>query len=122
MILLWRKLHSALKSLMEPLNQTKTWSEERGMYRIHSMCSIHTATGRITMYDPNLQTMRKDFSLDLEGTNDLIVISQKVFVFCKTVWPTGVTGVVFPTPGSPICMYSCIKYCPLPSILSDNQL
>ena len=67
LILLWRKLHSALKTLIQPLDNCKVWCEERSMYRIYSTCSIHTATGRITMHEPNLQTIRKDFSLELEG-------------------------------------------------------
>lgn len=71
MIIAWRKLRITLKNLIEPLDDTKTWCEERQMYRIHCLCSIHTATGRITMYDPNLQTMTKDFSLVLEGMSAL---------------------------------------------------
>lgn len=67
MIIAWRKLKSALQTLMEPLNASKVWCEQRRMYRIRCSCSVHTATGRITMLDPNLQTMRKDFDIALPG-------------------------------------------------------
>ncbi|KAF6035462.1 POLQ [Bugula neritina] len=82
LILLWRKLHSALKCLVQPLDKSKVWSEERSMYRIYSTCSIQTATGRITMHEPNLQTIRKDIALKVDGLSELsdsVVSLRNVF-------------------------------------------
>ncbi|XP_064085810.1 DNA polymerase theta-like [Macrobrachium nipponense] len=42
------------------------------MDRIHPRIHMHTATGRVTMHDPNLQTVPRDFNIqrEIKGTSD----------------------------------------------------
>ncbi|CAE1304794.1 POLQ [Acanthosepion pharaonis] len=35
------------------------------MHRIFGLCQLHTATGRISMFDPNLQNIPKDFNINI---------------------------------------------------------
>ena len=65
------------------------------MYRIYSTCSIHTATGRITMHEPNLQTIRKDFSLELEGKHTVIIHVDDSSFKCVLIMWTAERSLVF---------------------------
>ena len=79
---MWRKLSNALKTLVHPLNKSKIWCEQKNMYRIYSSCSIQTSTGRITMYEPNLQAVPKDISLQLAGESHYNIYIYSILI-CK---------------------------------------
>lgn len=58
LIIQWRKLNSTLTKMIYPLIR----SVENG--RIHGCCVTHSSTGRISMHEPNLQSIPKDFEIE----------------------------------------------------------
>lgn len=70
LILHYRKLSSTQsKTLIPLLNSIK------GKTRIHGNCITRTATGRVTMHEPNLQNIPKDF----ETIKNLIISVRMAF-------------------------------------------
>eukprot|EP00106_Octopus_bimaculoides_P021111 XP_014788553.1 PREDICTED: DNA polymerase theta-like [Octopus bimaculoides] len=61
----WRQITNSLTKVVFPLLKAKVHLAKMNMYRIFSICQLHTATGRISMFDPNLQNIPKDFQIDL---------------------------------------------------------
>ncbi|KAG5899170.1 hypothetical protein JTB14_029004 [Gonioctena quinquepunctata] len=69
MILQWRKINSTLTKMIYPLIRiTKNDC-------IHGCYVTHTSTGRITMHEPNLQNLTKDFIVPNPFTKDNVNIS-----------------------------------------------
>lgn len=67
LILEWRRISGALTKQVFSLQKEKVWSAQLEMYRIHGECQLHTATGRVSMMEPNLQSVPKDFDITLPG-------------------------------------------------------
>lgn len=57
LVLLWRKINFTLTTAIYPLIRA---SEENRLYGCYVS---HTATGRITMHEPNIQMVTKDFTI-----------------------------------------------------------
>lgn len=68
LLLEWRRISSALTKVVFPLQKEKVYCSRVSMYRIFGESSFHTATGRVTMCEPNLQNIPKDFEIQLPGT------------------------------------------------------
>ncbi|XP_041351343.1 DNA polymerase theta-like [Gigantopelta aegis] len=64
-ILEWRRITNALTKHVFPLQKEKMFCPKLDMYRIFSECQFHTATGRVSMSEPNLQNVPKDFQITL---------------------------------------------------------
>ncbi|XP_076467231.1 DNA polymerase theta-like [Babylonia areolata] len=62
-VLEWRRISSALTKHVYPLMKGKVYSEALGMHRIFSECQTHTATGRVSLMEPNLQNIPRDFDI-----------------------------------------------------------
>ena len=67
LLLEWRRLTAALTKVICPLVKEKVYCPHLDMDRIHSLCQTHTATGRVSMAEPNLQNIPKDFEIDVPG-------------------------------------------------------
>lgn len=67
LLLEWRRISSALTKVVFPLQKEKVYCSRVSMYRIFGESSFHTATGRVTMCEPNLQNIPKDFEIQLPG-------------------------------------------------------
>ena len=67
LILEWRRISSALSKVVFPLQEEKQLHPGLDMYRIYGWCQTHTATGRVTMSEPNLQNIPKDFDVQMPG-------------------------------------------------------
>jgi len=64
-ILEWRRLTAALTKVVFPLQRGATCCKRLGMDRMHSIVDTFTATGRVTMHEPNLQNVPKDFVIEI---------------------------------------------------------
>ena len=68
LILEWRRISNALSKVVFPLQKEKQLHPALDMYRIYGWCQTHTATGRVTMSEPNLQNIPKDFDVQMPGS------------------------------------------------------
>lgn len=74
LILQWRKINSTLTKMIYPLIRVIKDG------RIYGCYVTHTSTGRITMHEPNLQNLVKDFEIIDPMTNEKLTIScRKAF-------------------------------------------
>jgi hypothetical protein len=76
-LLEWRRLTAALTKVVFPLQKAKIRCDRLSMDRIHSAVDTFTATGRVTMHEPNLQNIPKDFDIDIEVTAPIATPRQK---------------------------------------------
>ncbi|XP_063592844.1 DNA polymerase theta-like [Penaeus indicus] len=64
-ILEWRRISSSLTKILFPLQQERVYNPSLTMDRIHTSTHTFTATGRVTMHEPNLQNVPKDFNIQV---------------------------------------------------------
>ena len=62
-VLEWRRISSTLTKMVFPLFKEAVSHDTIGSVRIHPQVHIHTATGRVSVSDPNLQMVPKEFDL-----------------------------------------------------------
>jgi DNA polymerase I-like protein with 3'-5' exonuclease and polymerase domains len=62
-VLEWRRISSTLTKMVFPLFKEAVSHNDIGSVRIHPQVHIHTATGRVSLSDPNLQMVPKEFDL-----------------------------------------------------------
>ena len=62
-VLEWRRISSTLTKMVFPLFKEAVSHNAIGSVRIHPKVHIHTATGRVSLSDPNLQMVPKEFDL-----------------------------------------------------------
>lgn len=65
LIIEWRRINSALTKVVFPLQKEKCLNPRLKMSRIYSVSQTHTATGRVSFAEPNLQNVPKDFDIVL---------------------------------------------------------
>lgn len=74
LIVQWRKINSTLTKMIYPLIRLIEND------RIYGCYVTHTSTGRITMHEPNLQNLAKDFEIVNPVTKEKLMIScRKAF-------------------------------------------
>uniref|UniRef100_A0A8C1QZ25 DNA polymerase theta n=1 Tax=Cyprinus carpio TaxID=7962 RepID=A0A8C1QZ25_CYPCA len=64
-ILEWRRITNALTKVVFPLQREKKWHSLLKMDRIHPVSQSHTATGRVSFTEPNIQNVPKDFEIQM---------------------------------------------------------
>ncbi|XP_071543746.1 DNA polymerase theta-like [Panulirus ornatus] len=79
LILQWRKINSSLTKVVYPLQQARVCCSRLSMDRIHTLTHNFTATGRVTMHEPNLQNIPKDFNIQVavDNTKDCKSMSRR---------------------------------------------
>ncbi|KAM9225840.1 DNA polymerase theta [Dugong dugon] len=65
LILEWRRISNAITKVVFPLQRELRLNPFLGMERIYPVSQSHTATGRITFTDPNIQNVPKDFEIKM---------------------------------------------------------
>jgi len=79
-ILEFRKISSTLSKSVFPLQREREFNQRTKMERIHGFVQVHTATGRVTMSEPNLQNIPKDYDIQLPGTHSYQVFSLSRYI------------------------------------------
>ncbi|XP_049575679.1 DNA polymerase theta isoform X1 [Syngnathus scovelli] len=64
-ILEWRRITNALTKVVFPLQREKQYHTTLAMDRIYPVAQTHTATGRVSFKEPNIQNVPKDFDIDM---------------------------------------------------------
>ncbi|XP_036445013.1 DNA polymerase theta [Colossoma macropomum] len=64
-ILEWRRITNAMTKVVFPLQREKTWHPKLRMDRIYPVSQSHTATGRVSFTEPNIQNVPKDFEIQM---------------------------------------------------------
>ncbi|CAK7310139.1 DNA polymerase theta [Vulpes lagopus] len=65
LILEWRRITNAITKVVFPLQREKRLNPFLGMERIYPVSQSHTATGRITFMEPNIQNVPRDFEIKM---------------------------------------------------------
>ncbi|KAM6290845.1 DNA polymerase theta isoform 1-T2 [Porphyrio hochstetteri] len=65
LILEWRRINNAITKVVFPLQREKRLNSALGMERIHPVSQTHTATGRVTFTEPNIQNVPRDFEIEM---------------------------------------------------------
>ncbi|XP_045358148.1 DNA polymerase theta isoform X1 [Leopardus geoffroyi] len=65
LILEWRRITNAITKVVFPLQREKRLNPFLGMERIYPVSQSHTATGRITFTEPNIQNVPRDFEIEM---------------------------------------------------------
>ncbi|XP_074187350.1 DNA polymerase theta isoform X2 [Rhinolophus sinicus] len=65
LILEWRRITNAITKVIFPLQREKRLNPFLGMERIYPVSQSHTATGRITFTEPNIQNVPRDFEIKM---------------------------------------------------------
>nr|XP_053647287.1 DNA polymerase theta-like [Cherax quadricarinatus] len=74
----WRKINSSLNKVVFPLQEARVHCSRLSMDRIHPLTHTFTATGRVTMHEPNLQNIPKDFNIQVTSDKARSGISTSV--------------------------------------------
>uniref|UniRef100_A0A669C8B8 DNA polymerase theta n=1 Tax=Oreochromis niloticus TaxID=8128 RepID=A0A669C8B8_ORENI len=64
-ILEWRRITNALTKVVFPLQREKRYHPTLEMDRIYPIAQTHTATGRVSFTEPNIQNVPKDFEIHM---------------------------------------------------------
>ncbi|XP_056266313.1 DNA polymerase theta isoform X3 [Pseudoliparis swirei] len=64
-ILEWRRITNALTKVVFPLQREKRYHTTLAMDRIYPIAQTHTATGRVSFTEPNVQNVPKDFEISM---------------------------------------------------------
>ncbi|XP_068178776.1 DNA polymerase theta [Antennarius striatus] len=67
-ILEWRRITNALTKVVFPLQREKHYHPVLTMDRIYLTAQTHTATGRVSFTEPNIQNVPKDFEISMPTT------------------------------------------------------
>jgi len=66
-IMEWRTVALTLSTVVSPLEREILPCVDQDMVRVYATCHTHTATGRVTIAKPNLQSVPRDYELCYEG-------------------------------------------------------
>ncbi|XP_036907433.1 DNA polymerase theta isoform X2 [Sturnira hondurensis] len=65
LILEWRRITHAITKVVFPLQRERRLHPVLGMERVYPVSQSHTATGRITFTEPNIQSVPRDFEIQM---------------------------------------------------------
>ncbi|PIO39965.1 hypothetical protein AB205_0154640 [Aquarana catesbeiana] len=65
LILEWKRITNAITKVVFPLQREKSYSQTLDMERIYPVSQTHTATGRVSFTEPNIQNVPKDFEIEM---------------------------------------------------------
>ncbi|KAM4046137.1 LOW QUALITY PROTEIN: DNA polymerase theta [Anomaloglossus baeobatrachus] len=65
LILEWKRITNAMTKVVYPLQREKSFCPGLDMERIYPVSQTHTATGRVSFTEPNIQNVPKDFEIEM---------------------------------------------------------
>ncbi|XP_075710826.1 DNA polymerase theta [Rhinoderma darwinii] len=65
LILEWKRITNAMTKVVYPLQREKIFCQCLDMERIYPVSQTHTATGRVSFTEPNIQNVPKDFEIEM---------------------------------------------------------
>ncbi|XP_071995113.1 DNA polymerase theta [Engystomops pustulosus] len=65
LILEWKRISNAVTKVVFPLQREKSYCRSLEMERIYPVSQTHTATGRVSFTEPNIQNVPKDFEIEM---------------------------------------------------------
>ena len=93
-VLEWRRISSTVTKNVFPLFKEAVSHPHIQSVRIHGNCQIHTATGRVTISDPSLQMIPKEYDIGpprmgipkftLGSTDEALLSESQCFDVCHT--------------------------------------
>ncbi|CAI5797066.1 DNA polymerase theta [Podarcis lilfordi] len=89
LILEWRKITNAMTKVVFPLQREKRLNPVLRMERIYPVSQTHSATGRISFREPNIQNVPKDFEIEMPTMVEESPPSQKehnAFSLLRSRW------------------------------------
>ncbi|XP_053421693.1 DNA polymerase theta [Nycticebus coucang] len=89
LILEWRRITNAITKVVFPLQREKRLNPFLGMERIYPVSQSHTATGRVTFTEPNIQNVPRDFEIKMPT---LVGESPPSQALGKGLFPMGRSG------------------------------
>ncbi|KAF6121135.1 DNA polymerase theta [Phyllostomus discolor] len=89
LILEWRRITNTITKVVFPLQRERQLHLVLGMERIYPVSQSHTATGRITFTEPNIQSVPRDFEIQMPT---LVGESPPLQAQGKGLLPTGREG------------------------------
>ncbi|XP_045707980.1 DNA polymerase theta isoform X2 [Phyllostomus hastatus] len=89
LILEWRRITNTITKVIFPLQRERQLHLVFGMERIYPVSQSHTATGRITFTEPNIQSVPRDFEIQMPT---LVGESPPLQAQGKGLLPTGREG------------------------------
>ena len=117
-ILEWRRLTASLTKVVFPLQRGRTYCKALGIDRMHSIVDTFTSTGRVTMHEPNLQNVPKDFVIEIPSKKLCIVCNlscdiSTVFVIYFSITLSYLTTVLYWSPS--LLMHPFLTTCTISS-------
>ncbi|XP_056015539.1 DNA polymerase theta-like [Ostrea edulis] len=76
-ILEWRRIIGALTKVVFALQKEKVLMESLGMYRIFTDVQFFSATGRVSLSEPNIQNVPKDFQITASDPREVTTASLR---------------------------------------------
>lgn len=82
-ILEWRRVFHTLTVMLFPLLKEMVHHQENGTCdRVYSTCQLHSATGRVSFTQPNIQNIPKEYTIGLQ--NRVLHNQQQSLSFCAS--------------------------------------
>lgn len=79
-VLEWRRISATMSKTVYPLFKEAVAHEKLDCFRIHARMQIHTATGRVSVSDPSLQMVPKEFDIGSENTVKPSLLSDSQYL------------------------------------------
>ena len=79
-VLEWRRISATMSKTVYPLFKEAVAHEELDCFRIHARVQVHTATGRVSVSDPNLQMVPKEFDIGSKNTPKPSLLSDSQYL------------------------------------------
>lgn len=79
-VLEWRRISATMSKTVYPLFKEAIPHEQLDCFRIHARIQIHTATGRVSVSDPSLQMVPKEYDIGSKANANPTLLSDSQYL------------------------------------------